>query len=231
MSGICRRYNDVKERAGKACERSGRNQGEIEIVAVSKTVGADKIKEAMDCGCTVFGENRVQAFLEKYELFKDSAKFHMIGHLQTNKVRKIVGKAALIHSVDSMRLLDEIQHRASLAGVVQDILIQMDISGEDSKFGASAGEMIRMIESNEKNENVRIRGLMTMAPYVKNPEEIRWVFRKLREMLVDSGRKTFYNTSMEYTSMGMSNDYEIAVEEGADILRIGSGIFHGTHLG
>jgi pyridoxal phosphate enzyme (YggS family) len=229
MSGICRNYKDVIERINSACERSGRNPEEIKIVAVSKTVGDAEIKEAMECGCTTFGENRVQAFLEKYELFGDSAEFHMIGHLQTNKVRKIVGKAALIHSVDSIRLLEEIQHRAALADVVQDILVQVDIFGEDSKFGVSSKEMIRMIESNEKNENVRIRGLMTMAPYVKDPEEIRWVFKKLRDMLVDTGRKTFYNTFMEYTSMGMSNDFEIAVEEGADILRIGSGIFHGTH--
>ncbi|MBN2881919.1 MAG: alanine racemase, partial [Clostridia bacterium] len=140
-----------------------------------------------------------------------------------------IGKTELIHSVDSMRLLEEIQHRAAAAGIVQDILIQVDVSGEETKFGASYEEMQEMITANEKNENVRIKGLMTMAPYTEDPEKVRWVFRKLKALQVDTRTKTFYNTNMEYTSMGMSNDFEVAVEEGADIVRVGSAIFHETH--
>jgi len=229
MSGICENYKAIMQRIEAACERSGRNPSEVKLVAVSKTVGNDEINEAIKCGCTTFGENRVQDFLEKYDKFRNRAEFHMIGHLQTNKVRKIVGKAKLIHSVDSMRLLEEIEHRAGLLGVVQDILIQVDVSGEESKFGASYEDMTAMLKANEDNSHVRIKGLMTMAPFADDPEDIRWVFKKLHDVSVDIGSKTIYNTSMEYTSMGMTNDFEIAVEEGAGIVRVGSGIFRNTH--
>ncbi|HRX42904.1 MAG TPA: YggS family pyridoxal phosphate-dependent enzyme [Clostridia bacterium] len=229
MSSICENYNSVLSRIRNACEKVGRNPREVTLVAVSKTVGIDEMNLAMQCGCLDFGENRVQDFLKKHEVFEGRARFHMIGHLQTNKVRNIVGKASLIHSVDSMRLLEEIEHRAAIANVVQDILIQVDVSGEESKFGAAYDEMMEMIEANENNRNVRIRGLMTMAPYDEDPEKVRWVFRKLKALQVDTRSKTFYNTSMEYTSMGMSNDFEVAVEEGADIVRVGSSIFHDTH--
>ncbi|HPQ47914.1 MAG TPA: YggS family pyridoxal phosphate-dependent enzyme [Clostridia bacterium] len=229
MSSICENYNSVLSRIRNACEKVGRNPREVTLVAVSKTVGIDEMNLAMQCGCLDFGENRVQDFLKKHEVFEGRARFHMIGHLQTNKVRNIVGKASLIHSVDSMRLLEEIEHRAGIVNVVQDILIQVDVSGEESKFGAAYDEMIEMIKANENNRNVRIRGLMTMAPYDEDPEKVRWVFRKLKALQVDTRSKTFYNTSMEYTSMGMSNDFEVAVEEGADIVRVGSSIFHDTH--
>lgn len=229
MSSICENYNSVLSRIRNACEKVGRNPREVTLVAVSKTVGIDEMNLAMQCGCLDFGENRVQDFLKKHEVFEGRARFHMIGHLQTNKVRNIVGKASLIHSVDSMRLLEEIEHRAGIVNVVQDILIQVDVSGEESKFGAAYDEMMEMIKANENNRNVRIRGLMTMAPYDEDPEKVRWVFRKLKALQVDTRSKTFYNTSMEYTSMGMSNDFEVAVEEGADIVRVGSSIFHGTH--
>ena len=231
MGSICENYNDVLNRINAACKRSGRNPLEIMVVAVSKTVGPKEINSAIECGCTDFGENRVQSFLEKYEIFQERAQFHMIGHLQTNKVRKIVGKTKLIHSVDSMDLLKEIEHRASLAGLVQDVLIQVDVSGEETKFGATYDEMMSMIKANETNSHVQIRGLMTMAPFVEDAEQIRWVFKKLKDVQVDTRSKTFYNTNMEYTSMGMSNDFEVAVEEGADIVRVGSSIFHDTHKG
>ncbi|MDX1357700.1 MAG: YggS family pyridoxal phosphate-dependent enzyme [Clostridia bacterium] len=212
-----------------ACKKAGRNPDEIVLVAVSKTVGTDEIQEAIDCGCRVFGENRVQDFIAKYDYFKGSVDFHMIGHLQTNKVKYLVGKAKLIHSVDSIRLLEEIEKRAAAAGVVQDVLIQVDVSGEESKFGASIEELNSIIELNESNSHVKIKGLMTMAPFVENPEEVRWIFRKLRDVFIDIGCKTFYNTDMEYTSMGMSQDFAVAIEEGADIIRVGSRIFHSTY--
>jgi pyridoxal phosphate enzyme (YggS family) len=229
MDSICERYNDVLAKIRTACDKAGRNPNEVMLVAVSKTVGVEEISKAIECGCIHFGENRVHDLLLKQAIFKDKARFHMIGHLQTNKVRSIIGKTELIHSVDSMRLLEEIQHRAAAEGIVQDILIQVDVSGEETKFGASYEEMHEMINANEMNENVRIRGLMTMAPYTEDPEKVRWVFRKLKALQVDTRLKTFYNTNMEYTSMGMSNDFEVAVEEGADIVRVGSAIFRDTH--
>ncbi|MCD6323474.1 MAG: YggS family pyridoxal phosphate-dependent enzyme [Clostridiales bacterium] len=211
------------------CSKCGRNPDDITLVAVSKTVGIEEIKQAMNHGCGIFGENRVQAFIEKYEYFGEKADFHLIGHLQTNKVKNIIGKAKLIHSVDSIRLLDEIEHRAKAANVVQDILIQVNVSGEESKFGASEEGLLNLIKHNESNSNVKIKGLMTMAPFVDDPEEIRWVFRKLRDIFIDIGGKTFYNTDMRYTSMGMSGDFTVAIEEGADIIRVGSKIFHNIY--
>lgn len=228
-ANISKNLRKLENEIAQACKKAGRNPDGITLVAVSKTVGIAEIEEAINLGCTEFGENRVQDFLLKYEHFKGRVKFHLIGHLQTNKVKSIVGKAKLIHSVDSIRLLDEIERRAALAGVVQDILIQVDVSGEESKYGASIDEMNEIIERNESNSHVKIRGLMAMAPLVENPEEIRWVFRKLRDIFIDMSSKTFYNTYMEYTSMGMSGDFAVAIEEGADIIRVGSKIFHDTY--
>ena len=219
----------LREEIAAACSKCGRNPDDITLVAVSKTVGIEEIKQAMNHGCRVFGENRVQAFIEKYEYFDEKVDFHLIGHLQTNKVKNIIGKAKLIHSVDSIRLIDEIEHRAKVANVVQDILIQVYVSVEESKFGAPEDELLNLIKHNESNSNVKIKGLMTMAPFVENPEEIRWVFRKLRDIFIDMGGKTFYNTDMEYTSMGMSGVFTIAIEEGADIIRVGSKIFHNIY--
>jgi hypothetical protein len=228
---ICKNVKNVKKAIEKACAISKRDPDKVTLVTVTKTVGPVEMKQALACGCRDFGENRVQDFLEKHELFGDKARFHMIGHLQTNKVKYIVGKACLIHSVDSPHLLREIEKRAASADVVQDVLLQLDISGEEGKFGAGLDEMHCMIEENENNKHVRIRGLMTMAPFEEDPERVRWVFRKLRNVLVDTGKKTFYNTNMEYTSMGMSNDFKVAVEEGADIVRVGSAIFRGFYEG
>lgn len=228
-SFIGENINKLKAEINRACDKVGRNPDEILIVAVSKTVGIDEIEEAIKQGCTNFGENRVNDFVEKYEYFCGRADFHMIGHLQTNKVKNIVGKAKLIHSVDSIRLLKEIEKRAVAAGVEQDILIQIDVSGEESKFGASSSELIEMIVMNENHKKVKIKGLMTMAPFTANAEETRWVFKQLNKIFIDTKKKTFYNTSMEYTSMGMSNDFIVAIEEGADIIRVGSRIFRETY--
>jgi len=226
---IGKNLKKLRMEIAQACKKAGRNPEEITLVAVSKTVGTSEIKEAMEHGCTDFGENRVQEFVAKYDFFKGITDFHLIGHLQTNKVKNIVGKVKLIHSVDSVKLLDEIERRAALAGVVQDILIQVDVSGEETKFGVSIDELNEIMECNESNTHVKIKGLMTMAPFVDNPEEIRWVFRKLRDVFIDMSCKTFYNTVMEYTSMGMSGDFAVAIEEGADIIRVGSRIFHDTY--
>ena len=229
ISHIGENLKKLRTEIDQARGRAKSNPGETILVAVTKTVGIAEIEEARKHGCSVFGENRVQDFLLKYEHFGGAVDFHMIGHLQTNKVKSIVGKAKLIHSVDSIRLLGEIEHRAAASGIVQDILLQVDVSGEESKFGADIDEMNKMIELNERNAHVKIRGLMTMAPFVDNPEEIRWVFRKLRNVFIDTQEKTFYNTIMEYISMGMSGDFAVAIEEGANMIRVGSRIFRDTH--
>ncbi len=225
--GIGENIAGVRKDIEQACRVSGRDPAAVMLVTVTKTVGLLEMKQALEHGCRDFGENRVNDFLEKYEYLGNEADFHMIGHLQTNKVKQIVGKTKLIHSVDSLHLLEEIEKRATAADVIQDVLIQLDIAGEESKFGAGIDQAKLMMEENEKNGHVKIKGLMTMAPYEEDPEKARWVFRKLRDVLVDMGRKTFYNTIMKYTSMGMSNDFKVAVEEGADIVRVGSRIFHG----
>lgn len=215
----------TRERIRKICLRLDRDPGQVMLVAVSKTVGIDAVESLIEAGHYDFGENRIREFLEKHTALGEKARFHFIGHLQTNKVKDVVGRAVLIHSVDSLRLLAAIQLEARKKQVVQDILLQADISGEESKYGAGRKEILEMIQANEQNSSVRIRGLMTMAPYRENPEEIRWVFQKLQDLLIDIRNKPFYNTTMEYASMGMSNDFEIAVEEGSNVVRIGSSIF------
>ncbi|MBN2851905.1 MAG: YggS family pyridoxal phosphate-dependent enzyme [Clostridia bacterium] len=202
-----------------------KKNGEVLIVAVTKTVDIDTAEAAITEGVTDVGENRVQELLLKYESLNQKAAFHLIGHLQTNKVKYIIGKCKLIHSVDSLKLLQEIERQCAKQNMPQDILIQVDIAMETTKFGATLDEVHEMIAENEKNSFVKIKGLMTMAPLTENEEEIRKVFKKLYEVYIDIKGKTFYNTCMELISMGMSNDYKIAIEEGANIVRIGSKIF------
>jgi len=202
-----------------------KKNGEVQLVAVTKMVDIDKAIEVINCGVRDIGENRVQEFLNKYELLKEKVNFHLIGHLQSNKVKYIVGKCKLIHSVDSLKLLSEIEKECKKANKIQEVLIQVNISNEESKYGVSKKEAMTLILENEKNSFTKIKGLMTIAPYTKNVEEIRWVFKELYQLYIDIQPKTFYNTSMEFISMGMSNDYKIAIEEGANIIRIGSSIF------
>ncbi|MFO7635853.1 MAG: YggS family pyridoxal phosphate-dependent enzyme [Clostridia bacterium] len=226
MSGdIVRNLQDVRERMKAAGIRSSTPGKPVVLVAVSKNAGMDAVRTLIQAGHRDFGENRTREFGLKHEAFGEEARFHFIGHLQTNKAREVVGKAALIHSVDSLRLLEEIQKLAKGMGKVQNVLLQVDISGEDSKFGADKKEILEMIKHNESNGNVRIKGLMTMAPHTENPGDVRWVFRELGHFYVDIARKSFYNTCMEYASMGMSNDFEVAIEEGSSMVRVGSSIF------
>jgi len=202
-----------------------KKNGKVQLVAVTKMVDINKASEVIEYGITDIGENRVQEFLHKYEELEGKVNFHLIGHLQTNKVKYIIGKCRLIHSVDSLKLLNEIEKECKKANYTQDILIQVNISHEESKYGMAKEEVAALILENEKNSYVKIKGLMTIAPYAKNVEEVRWVFKELYQLYIDIQSKTFYNTSMEFVSMGMSNDYKIAIEEGANIIRIGSSIF------
>lgn len=215
----------VKSNIKAACERSGRNYEDVTLIAVSKTKPLSDIEELITYGATEFGENKVQELTDKYENVSTKVNWHLIGHLQTNKVKYIVDKATLIHSVDSVRLASEIEKEANKKGVIANILIQVNIAHEDTKFGVNENEIYDLINEIKNFEHIKIKGLMTIAPFVENPEENRVHFRNLYQLLLDIKSKNIDNIDMSILSMGMTNDYEIAIEEGATMVRVGTGIF------
>ncbi|MCD8157024.1 MAG: YggS family pyridoxal phosphate-dependent enzyme [Clostridiales bacterium] len=217
--------SDVENRIKAACERAGRERSEVTLIAVSKTKPVSMLQEAYEAGIREFGENKVQEMMDKYDEMPSDIHWHMIGHLQRNKVKYLMGKAALIHSVDSLRLAQEISAQSVRHNVETDILIEVNIAGEESKFGISADETIRLVTEAAKLPNIRIQGLMTIAPYVEDPEKNRIYFRKIRELSVDIADKKIDNVCMSILSMGMTGDYEVAIEEGATMVRVGTGIF------
>ena len=216
--------NWLKARIAETAKRAGRNPGEIKLVAVTKTVPVEKIREALSCGTNRLGENRVQEFLEKYQQLPPGVEWHLIGHLQTNKVKKIIGKVDLIHSLDRWVLADVLNQTAIEAGQVVKVLVQVNVSGEKSKYGLAPSETIDFIASTAGLAGLSVEGLMTIAPWSANPEEVRPVFRQLKE-LAGKVKDRVKGSKMDYLSMGMSGDWEVAVEEGANILRIGTAIF------
>lgn len=216
---------EVEKNICAACERAGRERSEVTLITVSKTNPVPSLKEAMDCGVRIFGENKVQEMLEKQEELPDTVEWHMIGHLQRNKVKYLMGKVALIHSVDSLRLAQEISKEAVKQGITQNILIEINVAEEESKFGITTDEAINLVSEIAKLPNIHIKGLMTIAPFVADPEENREVFRALKKLSVDIRRKNIDNVTMNVLSMGMTNDYEVAIEEGATMVRVGTGIF------
>jgi len=223
MTAIASRFEAVRRAVADAADCADRDPADVLIVAVTKTHGVEAIRQAIEAGLDDFGENRVQEFLGKYGLFP-TANWHFIGTLQTNKAKDVVGRAALIHSVDSIKLLSEIDRRASAAGVVQSVLLEVNISGEQSKHGFLASDVREALVEASRMPGVEVRGLMTMAPFGR-AEDARWVFRGLRE-LRDSLREMPLNgVELVELSMGMSNDYRVAVEEGATIVRVGGAIF------
>ena len=223
MASIAARYEAVRRQVADAADCAGRDPGDVSIVAVTKTVGIPEIGAAIAAGMRDFGENRAQEFVGKQALFPQ-VRWHFIGSLQTNKVKDVVGKAALIHSVDSSRLLEHIARRAEQLEIVQPVLIEVNVSGEESKHGISAGDVRELLVEASSLPCVEVQGLMTMAP-LGRPEDARWVFRDLRE-LRDSLREMPLNgVELDELSMGMSNDFRVAVEEGATIIRVGRIIF------
>ena len=194
----------------------------VTLVAVSKTRTKAEVDGAYAAGCTVFGENKVQEIAAKYD---ERYHWHMIGHLQRNKVKYIAGKVALIHSVDSLRLAKTISEEAVKHNCEIPILIEVNVAGEESKFGVSVEETLPLIEEIAKLPAIHVEGLMTIAPYVEDPEENRPVFRKLKELSVDIAAKNINNVNMSVLSMGMTGDYQVAVQEGATMVRVGTGIF------
>lgn len=222
---IANQLQEVRDEILRACEKSGRNPEEVTLIAVSKTKPVSMIQEAIEAGQTVFGENKVQELCSKYEELPKNLTWHLIGHLQRNKVKYIADKAALIHSVDSIRLAQTIDQEGKKHNRVIPVLIEVNVAQEDTKFGVSAEETIPLVEEISKLSNVQIQGLMTIAPYVADPEENRPVFCKLRQLSVDIKAKNMNNVYMDILSMGMTNDYQVAVEEGATMVRVGTGIF------
>ncbi|MBR5467829.1 MAG: YggS family pyridoxal phosphate-dependent enzyme [Firmicutes bacterium] len=225
MGYIKENIDFVEEKIAAACERSGRKREEVLLLAVSKTIDVPRIKEAVECGLTSLGENKVQEIMDKYEPMGEGVKWHLIGHLQTNKVKYIIDKVDLIHSVDSLKLAEEINKRAATKNIVADILLEVNVAEEDSKFGIGTDECEDRVREISQLPNVRIRGLMTVAPFVEDAEENRPYFKQLKQLLVDINNKKIDNVNMDILSMGMTGDYEVAIEEGATIVRVGTGIF------
>ncbi|MDD3338204.1 MAG: YggS family pyridoxal phosphate-dependent enzyme [Lachnospiraceae bacterium] len=216
---------NVQEHIVKACERSGRDPKEVTLIAVSKTKPECMVEEAYAAGTRDFGENKAQEMSRKYDSLSKDIRWHMIGHLQRNKVKYVVGKACLIHSVDSVRLAEAIQEQAQKTDVIMPVLIEVNVADEESKFGITTEETMSLVEEISKFPNISIKGLMTIAPHVSNPEENRWVFRKLKQLGVDIKDKNYNNVNVDILSMGMSGDYEVAIEEGATMVRVGTSIF------
>ena len=211
-------YEEVQKKITEACKRAGRNPKEVTLIAVSKTKPVPMLEEAYEAGARDFGENKVQEIMDKYDQLPSDIQWHMIGHLQRNKVKYIAGKVALIHSVDSLRLAKTISEEAVKHNCEIPILIEVNVAGEESKFGVSVEEIAKL-------PAIHVEGLMTIAPYVEDPEENRPVFRKLKELSVDIAAKNINNVRMAILSMGMTGDYEVAVEEGATLVRVGTGVF------
>lgn len=215
----------VEEKIENACQKAKRNAEEVTLIAVSKTKPVAMLEEAYESGCRHFGENKVQELVEKYEVMPKDIKWHMIGHLQRNKVKYIVDKVYLIHSVDSLRLAEEISKEAVKKNVTVNILVEVNVAEEESKFGTTSEDVAELVKEISVLPNISIKGLMTIAPYVENAEENRQYFAKLRQLSVDIMHKNIDNVSMDVLSMGMTGDYQVAVEEGATYVRVGTGIF------
>lgn len=216
---------DVEKRINDACKRGNRSVNDVRLIAVSKTKPEEDIMEAYNCGIRDFGENKVQELLRKKENLPSDIKWHMIGHLQTNKVRQIVGNAELIHSIDTIKLADAIEAESIKKNVITEGLLEINVANEDSKYGFTPDLDPEIFQHISKYTNLRIRGLMTVAPAVEDPELNRAVFRQLKALAVDTKAKNIDNIRMDFLSMGMTGDYEIAIEEGATFVRIGTGIF------
>lgn len=222
---LAENLKEVEQKIQEACDKANRKREEVTLIAVSKTKPVSMLQEVYDLGVRNFGENKVQELSEKYGQMPEDMVWHMIGHLQRNKVKNIIDKATLIHSVDSMRLAETIEAEAAKKGIIVDILLEVNVAEEDSKFGMKVEEVIPMVEQISKFPHLKIQGLMTIAPFVEDAEENRPVFARLRKLSVDIANKNIDNVNVGILSMGMTNDYQVAIEEGATMVRVGTGIF------
>ena len=217
--------SEIKANIAAACKKAGRNTEDVTILAVTKTIDAVRINEAVSLGLRDLGENRVQELISKYDEVKGDVRWHLIGHLQKNKVKYIADKVCMIHSVESYSLMEEIEKQCARIDKVMDILIEVNVSGEESKSGIEPSEVLDYVTKASSYPHIRVKGLMTMAPFDAENDELHQIFSKLYEISVDISSKKLDNVSMEHLSMGMTNDYAIAVEENSTIVRVGTGLF------
>ncbi|MDD4371217.1 MAG: YggS family pyridoxal phosphate-dependent enzyme [Anaerostipes sp.] len=222
---LVERYEQVKQNVKNACQKVNRSADEITIIAVSKTKPLSMVEELRNHGVMEYGENKVQEITRKFEEVSEPVHWHLIGHLQTNKVKYIVDKVVMIHSVDSLKLAKQISKEAKKKGVQVPVLLQVNLAHEDSKFGMSKEELLENIQEIGQLEGIQVKGLMQIAPYAQNPEENRCYFKEMKQLSIDIKGKNFDNVDMSVLSMGMTNDYEVAIEEGATMIRVGTGIF------
>lgn len=222
---LANNLQEVELKIQEACNRANRAREEVTLIAVSKTKPLSMLQEVYNLGIRNFGENKVQELSEKHPQMPSDTTWHLIGHLQTNKVKQVIDKANLIHSVDSVHLAETIEKEAAKKDLIVHILIEVNVAEEESKFGLKVQEVIPAIETIATFPHIRIQGLMTIAPFVENPEENRSVFARLQKLSVDIRSKNIDNVSVDILSMGMTNDYQVAIEEGATMVRVGTGIF------
>ena len=218
-------YGQVLKNIQDACQAVGRDPKEVTLVAVSKTKPVEMLQQVYDAGARVFGENKVQEIMDKYDHLPGDIRWQMIGHLQRNKVKYIVDKVDMIHSVDSYRLAQTIETEAAKKNVTVSVLLEVNVAEEESKFGLKMDEVLPLVQQISELPHVQVKGLMTIAPFVSNPEDNREIFRKLKKLSVDIEAKNINNTTMSVLSMGMTGDYMVAVQEGATMVRVGTGIF------
>ena len=218
-------YRQVLNNIQDACQAVGRDPKEVTLVAVSKTKPEEMLQQVYDAGARVFGENKVQEIMDKYDHLPGDIRWQMIGHLQRNKVKYIVDKVDMIHSVDSYRLAQTIETEAAKKNVTVSVLLEVNVAEEESKFGLKMDEVLPLVQQISELPHVQVKGLMTIAPFVSNPEDNREIFRKLKKLSVDIEAKNINNTTMSVLSMGMTGDYMVAVQGGATMVRVGTGIF------
>lgn len=224
MCIIKKNIDEIKKKISRSCEKAGVSEEDIVLIAVTKTRRSDEINESINAGIIDIGENKVQEIMDKYNEVLP-AKWHMIGHLQTNKVKYIIDKVKMIHSLDSLRLAEEINKRAKQNNLTMDVLIQINVAEEDSKYGIGVSEIDDFLAELERYEHMNVKGFMTVAPFEDNPENVRVYFKQMKQLFDKYKSSQYRNVQLEYLSMGMTNDYEIAIEEGANMIRIGTAIF------
>ena len=222
---VAENIKNVRERLNAACLRAGRDPKEVTLISVSKTKPVSMLMEAYEAGERDFGENKVQEITEKRPQIPESAKFHMIGHLQTNKVGQVIDKVVLIHSCDSVHLAEKIEKEAAKRGIIANVLLEVNVAREESKFGMFLEDVIPNLKEIQQFPHVCVKGMMTIAPNVENAEENRNYFKELYQLYIDIKSKNIANGTMGVLSMGMTGDFEVAVEEGATMIRVGTGIF------
>lgn len=225
LSFLKENYENVLNNVKSACESAGRATEDVTLIAVSKTKPVEMLQEVYNCGCRDFGENKVQEIMDKYDQLPSDIRWHMIGHLQTNKVKYIVDKVYMIHSVDSIKLAKEISKEALKKNVTVKVLLEVNVANEETKFGLLTEEVLDFYKQVIDLPGLKVCGLMTIAPYVENPEENRQYFVSLKQLMVDMTQEKTDNISVKELSMGMSGDYKVAIEEGATFVRVGTSIF------